>query len=254
MVIGCDQIAIVEIIMDKSTGDSGLILTEALALLRNTPIGSLATLQSAGGSPYASLITLATAGDGTPLFLVSALAVHTRNLKTDPRASILIAEAASSGDPLDVGRLSVGGVTERIEASAAGPRFLARHPSAARYAGFADFTFWRLRIETAHYVGGFGKIVTMPGQDLLLGEADAALWEAASAALPQQLNESYRDMIVRLAAGRRPDLKGVWRLAACDPLGCDLVLGPASLRLAFAAPVAAPEDVADALARLGAND
>ena len=38
-------------------------------------------------------------------------------------------------------------------------RFLARHPEAERYAGFADFGFYRMTVERAHYVGGFAKAV-----------------------------------------------------------------------------------------------
>lgn len=240
--------------MDKSYVESGLILTEARALLRNTAIGCLATLQNEGGSPYASLITIATAADGAPLFLISALAWHTRNLQTDSRASILISEAAASGDPLDAGRVSLIGIAEKIEAPAASRRFLARHPSASRYAGFSDFSFWRLQVETAHYVGGFGRIATVAGKELLLDSAEARLWEAASDERLLDLNGRHSDLIGRLALARRPDLPGAWRIAACDPLGCDLVLGAASLRLVFSAPLAASDAVIDVLAALVPNE
>jgi heme iron utilization protein len=236
--------------MHKSPADSGFILTAARALLRNSSIGCLATLQDPGGDPYASLITVATDADGSPLFLISSLAWHTRNLHADPRASILISEAAASGDPLDVGRVSLIGIAEKTEAPAARRRFLARHPSAGGYAGFADFSFWRLAAATAHFVGGFGKIVTLSGAELLLGSVEAQRWEAGAEEALQQLNESHADLIGRLAAARRPELQGAWRIAACDPVGCDLVLGTASLRLVFAGPAATPDAVAEALAAL----
>lgn len=236
--------------MHKSPADSGFILTAARALLRNCSIGCLATLQDPGGDPYASLITVATDVDGSPLFLISSLAWHTRNLGADARASILMSEAAASGDPLDVGRVSLIGIAEKIEAPAARRRFLARHPSAQGYAGFADFSFWRLAVKTAHFVGGFGKIATLPGAELLLGGAEAQRWEAGAEDTVQHLNGRHADLIARLAAARRPDLQGTWRVAACDPFGCDLVLGAASLRLIFAAPVATPDAIADALAAL----
>jgi putative heme iron utilization protein len=236
--------------MHKSPADSGFILTAARALLRNSSIACLATLQDPGGSPYASLITVATSADGSPLFLISTLAWHTRNLDADARASILISEAAASGDPLDVGRVSLIGIAEKIEAPAARRRFLARHPSAELYAGFSDFSFWRLRVETAHFVGGFGKIETLPGAEIVLGSAEAQLWEARSNEILEQVNERHGALIGQLATTRRPDLQGTWRVAACDPVGCDLVLGAASLRLIFAAPVATPDAIADALAAL----
>jgi len=61
-------------------------VTPVLALLRGRGIGSLATLEPATGHPYASLITVATETDGSPIFLISKLAWHTRNLEADPRA------------------------------------------------------------------------------------------------------------------------------------------------------------------------
>lgn len=240
--------------MDKSHLDSGLILTEARSLLRNTAIGCLATLQDAGGGPYASLITIATDIDGAPLFLISGLAWHTRNLQNDARASILISEAAASGDPLDIGRVSLMGVAGRIDTPIAVGRFLARHPSASRYARFADFSFWRLQVETAHYVGGFGRIVTLAGADVLLDSAEALLWQTMSDERLSDLNARYSDLVRCLALARCPDLQGVWRIAACDPLGCDLVLGAASVRLVFSSPLAAPDAVADALAALARNE
>ena len=229
-------------------------MTEARALLRSSAIGCLATLQKQGGSPYASLITIATDADGAPLFLISTLAWHTQNLLNDSRASILVSEAAASGDPLDVGRVSLIGLAEKTDAPAARRRFLARHPSASRYAGFADFAFWRLRVETAHYVGGFGRIATIPGEELLLGGDEAQLWDAGSGEALGELNGRHGDLIERIAVAHRPGLGGAWRIAACDPLGCDMVLGAASLRIAFPAPLAGPGAVADALAALGRHE
>ena len=240
--------------MDKSQLDSGLILTEARSLLRGTAVGCLATLQNQGGGPYASLITVATDTDGAPLFLISALAWHTRNLQNDARASVLISEAAASGDPLDVGRVSLMGVAEQTKAPTAIARFLARHPSASRYSRFSDFSYWRLQVETAHYVGGFGRIVTFAGGDVLLDGAEARLWEAMSDERLSDLNARHSGLIGRLALARRQDLQGAWRIAACDPLGCDLVLGAASVRLVFSVPLSAPDAVADALDALARNE
>jgi len=240
--------------MDKSYGESGLILTDVRSLLRNGTIGCLATLQNQGGSPYASLITIAPDAGGSPVFLISELAWHTRNLQSDSRASILVSEAAASGDPLDVGRVSLIGIAEKIDAPAARRRFLARHPAASPYAGFADFSFWRLQVETAHYVGGFGRITTFDGEEVLLDAAETRAWEEGSDARLQELNERHAALVERLAASRRPDQQGAWRIAACDPLGCDLVLDAASLRLVFSAPPATPDSVADALAALAANE
>ena len=36
-------------------------------------------------------------------------------------------------------------------------RFLARHPKSELYAGFGDFSFWRLNVVSAHLNGGFAR-------------------------------------------------------------------------------------------------
>ncbi len=64
---------------------------------------SLATIASGSGYPYASLITTATAVSGAPIFLISGLAQHTKNLAGDPRASILFDGTGAAGDPLQGG-------------------------------------------------------------------------------------------------------------------------------------------------------
>src|SRR5438128_454007 len=79
-------------------------------LMRTALKGTLATLDRETGHPYASLILLATEPSGAPTFLISRLALHTRNLEKDPRASILIDGTADLADPLTGGRLTLTGV------------------------------------------------------------------------------------------------------------------------------------------------
>src|SRR5258706_2674480 len=120
----------------------------AKRLLREAGKGALATLSS-DGAPYASLVTLATAMDGAPILLLSRLARHTANAGADPRVSLLLA-AEREGDPLAGTRVSLSGELSRIDDPIARRRFLARHPTAEAYAGFADFAFWRLEMHGAH--------------------------------------------------------------------------------------------------------
>ncbi|MEJ0096781.1 MAG: pyridoxamine 5'-phosphate oxidase family protein [Bauldia sp.] len=103
--------------------------------------GGLATL-SADGAPFASLVQVATTAEGEPILLLSALAVHTRNLARDPRASLLlVAPGGEGGDPLAGARLSVSG-TIGVDADAASrQRFLARHGEAETHAGLRRLPF-----------------------------------------------------------------------------------------------------------------
>ena len=138
-------------------------------LIRTALKASLATLDRVTGHPYASLILVATEPDGAPVFLISRLALHTRNLEKDPRASLLIDGTGDLGDPLTGGRLTLMGAARPSDSPTARRRFLARHPSAEGYAGFADFSIYALEVASGHYIGGFGRIVDLAPAALMTG-------------------------------------------------------------------------------------
>src|SRR6476661_7452212 len=100
------------------------------------------------GYPYGSFVTVAF-DDGNPVFLISGLAEHTKNLERDHRASLLVAESGSD-DPLANGRVTMLGPCTRVEGDSGSARaaFLAAHPNAAYYADFRDFAFWNLRVKS----------------------------------------------------------------------------------------------------------
>jgi len=89
----------------------------AKQLLRGVRAGALATLGREDGFPFASLVTVATDLDGSPLLLMSRLSTHTLNLERDPSASLLLAQGGK-GDPLAHPRLTVIGRVQRTERSA----------------------------------------------------------------------------------------------------------------------------------------
>ena len=85
----------------------------ARTLASRIPVGTLCTLAiEPDGYPYGSFVTVAFE-DGNPVFLISALAEHTKNLERDPRASLLVAESGSA-DPLANGRVTMIGLCRRI--------------------------------------------------------------------------------------------------------------------------------------------
>lgn len=143
-------------------------VAEGRKLLRQSRYGALATKDKASGHPYASLVAIAPDEDGAPLILISTLALHTQNLLVDPACSLLLADIGE-GDPSAHPRLSVMANARKVEASQVRERYLAALPEAALYADFADFSFWRLEILSAHLVAGFGRIVDLTPPQLLGG-------------------------------------------------------------------------------------
>lgn len=213
--------------------------TLAKRLLRAVRAGALATLDHDAGFPYASLATAATDLDGSPLLLLSRLALHTLNLERDSRASLLLAEGGK-GDPLAHPRLTVIGRAERTAEPRVRARFLARHPKAALYADFGDFSFWRLEMAGAHLIGGFGRIVDVTADqlrtDLVGAEALIAVEESAVA----HMNADHPDALALYAtviAGMPP---GDWRATGLDPEGIDLAAGELTARVAFPERVVEP--------------
>ena len=140
---------------------------DAAQLIRAADTAALATLERGTGFPYASHVTVAIDGDGALLLLLSKLARHTQNLDADPRASLLFTPVtAATGDPLASARVTLVGRLAPTANPSAPARFLARHPDAAVYAGFADFRFFALDLEHAHFIGGFGRIIEVPVAEL----------------------------------------------------------------------------------------
>src|SRR6202047_1465341 len=148
--------------------------TAAKKLLREGRSGALATLMPTSGDPYCSLVNVASAADGAPLLLVSRLALHTKNILADPRASLMLDERRA-GDPLEGARVMLMGSVQATDDPHARRRYLDRQPEAKMFADFADFAFYRMTLKGAHLVAGFGRIVDLASADLCtdLAGADA---------------------------------------------------------------------------------
>jgi len=137
----------------------------AKRLIRDLDRATLAT--SLDGWPYASLVLVTVAPDGAPLLFISNLAQHTANLKKDSRLSLLFDGTAGLAEPLTGPRVTVLGRAAPIKDEALLASYVARHPSSGIYAGFPDFNLYRVEIERAHLVAGFGRIDWIEGAELL---------------------------------------------------------------------------------------
>src|SRR3979490_1871730 len=80
----------------------------ARSLLRRSRQGALATLMTGSGDPYCSLVNVASHADGSPILLISRLALHTQNILGDARVSLMLDERAA-GDPLQGARIMLAG-------------------------------------------------------------------------------------------------------------------------------------------------
>lgn len=205
-------------------------------LLRKSRSGALATLMPDSGNPYCSLVNVATLHDGSPLLLISKLAVHTKNILNDSRVSLMLDER-SPGDPLEGARIMISGHAEKIEESdqvaKARQRYLAAHPSAEVFVNFGDFGFSRVRPNGVHMVAGFGRIVDLKADDVLTDLTGADDLIAAEADVLEHMNADHADTMDLYATKLLGAEPGAWRATGCDPDGLDMQDGSRVLRLEF---------------------
>ncbi|MCV0397392.1 MAG: HugZ family protein [Rhizobiaceae bacterium] len=213
----------------------------ARTLLRTARHGALAVLSPEDGAPLASRTAVATDHDGSPIILVSSLSAHTGALRADPRCSLLLGEPGK-GDPLAHPRITLSCVARELrrgtpDQSRAESRYLARQPKAKLYAGFGDFSYFRLEIGKTSLNGGFGKAYLLTAADMLTASPALDAIAAMEAGAVAHMNEDHRDAIAvyaRVFARPRPDrLDGDWVLTGIDPDGIDLMDGDRVARVPF---------------------
>lgn len=226
-------------------------------LLRGRDRAALATAlpDGAGGWPYASLTLVAVDHDLAPILLLSDLADHSKAIASDNRVSLLFDDTAGLDQPLTGPRVSLLGRAMQTADGRLKSRFLAHHPEAAMYAGFGDFKFYRVGLERAHLVGGFGRIQWLAADDLIpvdRHEAFASL-AADEGEILNHMNTDHAD-VVQLFARRLLGLEGgEWKMAGIDAEGIDLRRVGAKARLAFDIPLSGSEEARSMLVRLAAK-
>lgn len=211
-------------------------------LLRAARQGVLATVND--GQPHAALVTPATAPDLSPLLLISGLAVHTRQLRAEPRCALLVTGEAAETNPQTAPRISLEAVARPEPDAALRARWLALHPYAGLYAGFADFTLWRLELTGAQWVGGFGQAGRITPRDLMPDAAAVAAVAAAAESIMAHCNADHAKAMAAIAG------MAAARMVAVDVDGCDLAAGERVLRVAWRQPVADASGVRAELVRL----
>ncbi len=235
----------------RTTDDDARALAQGL--VRASPFASLATL-SQDSFPLATLSSIATDMDGSPLILVSRLSGHTTNLLADPRCSLLF-QRTGKGDPLAHPRISVkglAGIVERasVDGHAFRRRFLARQPKSELYIDFPDFLFLHIKILSASLNGGFGKAFELEPPDLLTETANADTLREGEAEIIAHMNDDHADAVQLFATRLARREPGAWRIVSVDPGGFEIAAGAELSRIAFAEHASTPDAVRMQMVRL----
>jgi putative heme iron utilization protein len=202
-------------------------------------IGSLSTQsRRQPGFPFGSVMPYGLDERGRPVFLISTMAMHTKNLESDPRASLLVTLADGEGDPLGASRVTLLGNVFPVgqsETAAVRKLYLASYANSEYWVDFEDFSFYRMEVVDVYYVGGFGVMGWIPAVEYAHAKPDPLA--DASGEIVQHMNADHKEALILLAREFAGIEAGEATMTAVDRLGFHVRLktkdGVCGARIAF---------------------
>ena len=227
----------------------------ARTLAESVGVGTLCTSsREPEGHPYGSFVAYGMDG-GMPIFLVSHLAEHTRNLLQDDRASLLVAEPGT-GDPLARGRVTLVGRGRQLgddELESARAAYLSAHPGASYYIDYRDFSLWGLDVSAIRYIGGYGRMSWVEGE-AWSGATGDPLAKAAEHILVHMNDDHVEAMTAMCQAFTKAQEFSSVKMTGIDRYGFEMSVktdeGSRPIRLAFEAAISNPKEAREQLVKL----
>jgi len=172
---------------------------EARKFLRSTRSGILSTHSArAEGYPFGSVAPFVLDHDCQPIILISNIAEHTKNITANPKVSLLV--FAGAEDLQANARLTLLGEAVKIFKDADADlrtRYLRYLPQAAGYFDMHDFSFYRIHIHQARYIGGFGKMSWLSDTDLFSSiTAAESMLAKQETAIIEHMNADHADNLL----------------------------------------------------------
>ena len=233
---------------------------EVRALLESERNGMLCTLSKKfAGWPFGSIAPYALTAAGEPLLFISDIAEHTRNLRADARASLLVQDTNALDDAQAGGRVTMMGYAMPITRpylEDAGARYLDRFPNSASYFEAHDFSLYRIKVTQIRYIGGFGEIYWLNGGDVIESRAGSMLDPIAPhiEMICDHMNEDHRDALIAYAAAFAETKADSAEMIAVDSYGFDMIAIRGAdhkhIRIDFSSPVATTDEVRAAMVDL----
>jgi heme iron utilization protein len=232
---------------EPASGEDG-----AAALVARERVGVLSTSHAGlDGWPFGTVVPYALTPDGDPLLLLSDVAEHTKNLRADPRASLLVRDPDPKADPQASARVTIlarAVVLGGDEAGAAFAEYARRFPDAEGHLAAHGFAVHRLAVERVRWIAGFGRMGWIDrGSWSGLAQGAWDLLAPHAQAIREHVNADHRDALIEIAALSGVSGATAARMSGIDARGFDLVVerGDAGtgtpLRVAFEAPVTTPD-------------
>jgi hypothetical protein len=128
------------------------------------------------------------------------MAMHTQNLKAEPRASLLVTQPNAEGDPLGASRVTLLGnvlTVEERELAQARELYLERYENSKYRVDYEDFSFYRMEVLDVYYVGGFGVMGWVAACEY--GAAQPDPLADVMAGIIEHMNAHHSDSLILLA-------------------------------------------------------
>jgi heme iron utilization protein len=220
----------------------------ARRLLNHQSVGVLSTHSiDVAGYPFGSIAPYTLNYDGEPAILISDIAQHTRNIKQNNKVSLTVfkpdADDAQAGS-----RLTWIGDAEPVDPSdnETRDRYLRYFPSAESYFETHDFSFYRIGLRRARFIGGFGQIFWIEPDAMLVKNP----FRETEKGIIEHMNRDHQQSLVHYCKlFGRAGAEAV-TMTGIDSEGFDLLADNRKLRIDFDSPIHATEEARANLIRL----
>lgn len=203
------------------------------------------------GWPFGSITPYAVGATGEPIILISEIAEHTRNLREDARASLLVQDSQAANDPQSGARVTLMGYAIPVPsafAEDARRRYLDLFPGSASYFQIHDFTLFQIKVSRVRFIGGFGEIHWLDGGEVTTS-ADSKLDPLAPHVemICNHMNEDHKDALRLYATAFAQTEAEAAQMIHVDSTGFDMVAinqgRHKHLRIAFSRAVTTTDEV-----------
>ena len=220
----------------------------ARRLLNHQSVGVMSTHSiDVEGYPFGSIAPYTLNYDGEPIILISDIAQHTRNIKQNNRVSLTVFDPQAD-DPQSGSRLTWIGDSQPIDASDAETRdrYLRYFPSAESYFDTHDFSFYRIGLRRARFIGGFGQIFWIEPDAMLIKNP----FRETERGIVEHMNRDHQQALFHYCKlFGRAEVEAV-TMTGIDSEGFDLLADKRKLRIDFDSPIHTSEEARARLVQL----
>lgn len=220
----------------------------ARRLLNHQSFGVLSTHSiDVEGYPFGSIAPYTLNYDGEPIILISDIAQHTRNIKQNDKVSLTVFDPRAD-DPQSSSRLTWIGDAEPVDPSdtESRDRYLRYFPSAESYFETHDFSFYRVRLRRARFIGGFGRIFWIEPDAMLIKNP----FRESEKGIIDHMNRDHQQALFHYCKLLGNAGVEAVTMTGIDSEGFDLLGDGRKLRIDFDSPIQTPEEARANLVRL----